>query len=108
MKNMSNIEIEQVTNQEPVKPAGKKGLLHTLRRAFLPVGLSVALGVGVGASASQNQNTAEKSEPGTVTTPADIIPPARVELIPLAKPGDDKTELIPLAKPDTTDYRPQS
>lgn len=80
---MKRIEIEQATNQEPVKSAGKKGLLNTLRRRFLPVGLAVALGFGVAGSTAP-QNRAEGS--GAITTPTNIVPPAEVELIPLAKP----------------------
>lgn len=38
----------------------------------------------------------------------EIIPPSRAELIPLARPGDDKVEFLPLAKPVIIDHHQQS
>ncbi len=82
---MPSIEAEQIITQEPTQPTEKKGLLRSLRRAFFPVGLAVALGLGT-AGASAPQSRAGGFESGGKNTPTDIVPPAEVELIPLAKP----------------------
>lgn len=95
-QNMRSKEATTISTQEVITSGRNKGVLNTIRRKLLPVGLSLGLAVGVGTPAPQNRT--ENSSTNATTTPKDIIPPADVELIPLAK-GTPHTREIPLAQP---------
>lgn len=102
---MRSTEAEPISTQETITSNRDRGLLNTIRRRLLPAGLALALGVGVGTPASQNK--IDNSSTNAAGAPTDIIPPANVELIPLAK-GAPHVEEIPLAQPPIPDTGQQT